>query len=72
MIITMLTAVLFVLFFFNYVVDDEIYDDAVFLYDGWQVQVNDDISENVNLEEFSLPVAKRGDRVQYQRNMPAS
>lgn len=71
MIITMLTAVLFVLFFFNYAVDDEIYDDAVFLYDEWHVQVNDGISENVNLEKFSFPATKKGDKIVYQRKMPS-
>ena len=51
-VITVIVAVITVFLFFNYSVDKEIYKDAVFLNDKWQVQVNDEISDGVDLEKF--------------------
>ena len=67
---TVLLAVITVFLFFNYSVDKEIYKDAVFLNDKWQVQVNDEMSDDVDLDTFSFPSAMRGGKIIYQRTLP--
>ena len=69
-VITVIVAVITVFLFFNYSVDKEIYKDAVFLNDKWQVQVNDEISDGVDLEKFSFSSTVRGDKITYRRALP--
>lgn len=69
-ILTIIMALLIVLLFFNYAVDGAIYDDAVFLRDDWEVQVNEKVQNNVNLDTFSFPAVVQGDKIVYQRKLP--
>lgn len=40
------------------------------LMDGWNIQINDDLYESVNLSEFKFPVTHRGDWVSFWGQLP--
>ena len=41
------------------------------LIDGWNIQINDDIYQSVNLSDFKFPVTRRGDWVSIWGQLPA-
>ena len=40
------------------------------LMDGWNIQINDDLYESVNLNEFKFPVTQKGDWVSFWGQLP--
>lgn len=46
------------------------YKDIRVLSTGWDIKINDELNENVNLEEFSFPIAGKGEWIVMYNKLP--
>ncbi|MDO5574358.1 MAG: diguanylate cyclase [bacterium] len=68
--ITTLCVVSLICILYQMIGNKEPYQDGVWLNTGWKITINDQVSQDVNLNSFSFPATQKGDHVLLENTLP--